>query len=403
MPSWRLKLTLALIYMVFAILLTSVGIVISGVIADYGVADTVAAMLEGFKDLSVALISFLLASYVPRFGYKRTLVAGLLGVTLVCILVAAVAGFWVTPVLFAVIGASFALMKTAIYATVGLISRSAAEHTSTMNTLEGIYPVGAVLGPQLFAMMIGQGHWRDTYGVMAVVCALALLLLLTTSFEGHDTSEEAGRAGFGQMLALFRRPLVWLFVGCAWLYVMTEQCFSTWTPRFNEQVFGFTPALASGFLSLHFGGIALGRFLFGYLARRVPWFPMQLAGLVGAFGVVLSVLLLTGPVGTGAPVGTWADIPAGAYVFAVVGFLIGPTYPTICALLLGKTETSQHSAMTGLIIIFSALGGTTGSQLLGFFSEHFSTHDAFFWPLVPLTLLVLLLFPFKRIYDRVSV
>jgi hypothetical protein len=41
--------------------------------------------------------------------------------------------------------------------------------------------------------------------------------------------------------------------------------------------------------------------------------------------------------------------------------------------------------------------------LLGFFSEHFSTHDAFFWPLVPLTLLVLLLFPFKRIYDRVSV
>lgn len=399
----RIKCILALAYMLFAILLTAVGIVISGVIADYGVAPTVAATLEGFKDLSVALASFLLASYVPRFGYRRTVMAGLLGVTLVCLLVAAVAGFWVTPVLFAVVGASFALLKTAIYAIVGLISRSPQEHTGTMNTLEGIYPVGAVLGPQLFALMIDRGHWRDTYWVLAGLCALTLVLLLTTSFAEHDAPEGAEKAGLRDMLALLRRPLVWVFVVCAWLYVMAEQSFSTWTPRFNEQVFGFTPALASGFLSLHFGGIAAGRFLFGYLTRHFPWFPMQLTGLTLAFGAALSVLLLTGTADPGAPVTTWAEIPTQAYVFAVVGFCIGPTYPTICAILLGRTPLSQQSAMTGLIIIFSALGGTSGSQLLGFFSEHFSTHDAFFWPLIPLTLLALMLFPFKRISERAAV
>ena len=54
-----------------------------------------AATLEAFKDLSIAGASFFLASYVPRFGYRRTMLVGLMAVMLASMLVAAVTGFWV--------------------------------------------------------------------------------------------------------------------------------------------------------------------------------------------------------------------------------------------------------------------------------------------------------------------
>ncbi len=89
-----------------------------------------------------------------------------------------------------------------------------------------------------------------------------------------------------------------------------------------------------------------------------------------------------------------------AFIFSMVGFFIGPIYPTICSIVLSKLEKSRHSSMTGLIIIFSALGGTSGSMIIGFFSQNFSVHNAFFFPLVPITLLALVLIPYKKLSDK---
>jgi len=89
-----------------------------------------------------------------------------------------------------------------------------------------------------------------------------------------------------------------------------------------------------------------------------------------------------------------------AFVFSVMGFFIGPIYPTIVSIVLSRLEKPRHAAMTGLIIIFSALGGTTGSFVVGFISRSFSTHDAFFFPLIPMAILGLLLIPYKRLSER---
>jgi FHS family glucose/mannose:H+ symporter-like MFS transporter len=67
------------------------------------------------------------------------------------------------------------------------------------------------------------------------------------------------------------------------------------------------------------------------------------------------------------------------------------------SLVLSRLEKARHPAMTGLIIIFSALGGTTGSFIVGFISRSLSTHDAFFYPLLPMALLGLLLVPYRRL------
>jgi len=293
MSAWRIRLSLALNFFVLSILLNTVGIVISRVIADYSVAGTTAASLEAFKDLTIAAVSFLLASYVPRLGYKRTMIGGLIALTLACMLVTTVTGFWVTPVLYMIVGASFALMKVAVYSTIGLITKNQQEHTSLLNVVEGIFQTGAMTGPLIFAIMIDLSHWTNTYWVIALFSLVALVLLWFTRLDEQEIEAHAQEAGLLEMLKLLKYPMVWIFVICAWLYVMIEQSFGTWMPRFHESIFGLSPAAASGFMSIYFGSIALSRFLAGYLSKRFPWLTIQVTYLAGAFLITLVVVLLT--------------------------------------------------------------------------------------------------------------
>ncbi len=403
MPNWKIRVSLALNFVVFAILLNTVGIVIKRVIDDYGVNEATAASLEGFKDLSIAAASFLLASYVPRLGYRRSMLVGLLAVTLASMLVATVTGFWVTPVLYVTVGVSFALMKGAVYSTVGLITRDQREHTGLMNVLEGIFQVGALTGPLFFSFVMGLDlSWRQAYWIIASASALAFASLLVTPLDESEVAMQPRQAGLVELLTLLRLPLVWVFALCAWLYVMIEQSFGTWLPTFHERVFGLAPAVAAGLLGLYAGSIALSRFLMGYLSRRFPWLPIQLTMLAGAFLLTLGVLLSTAE--SQRPAGTESGYPVAplALAFSCMGFFIGPVYPTIVSIVLSGLPRARHPAMTGLIIVFSALGGTTGSFIVGFISRSFSTHGAFFYPLIPMAALGLLLVPFERLTGRVT-
>lgn len=63
-------------YFVFAILLNSVGIVILKAQKNYSVNELQASILEAFKDLPIAIVSFLIASFLPRIGYKKKSLLG---------------------------------------------------------------------------------------------------------------------------------------------------------------------------------------------------------------------------------------------------------------------------------------------------------------------------------------
>ena len=308
MGGWRVRASLALNFVVFAILLNTVGIVIKRVIDDYAVSEAVASSLEAFKDLSIAAASFLFASYLPRLGYRRSMLGGLLAVGLASVLVATVPAFWIVPALYMTIGISFAMMKGAVYATVGLITAGQKEHTSLMNVLEGIFQVGALVGPLFFSFALSTGaNWRVTYWVIAALALLAFLLLFVTPLDESEVGSHPEQAGFVEMLKLLRLPMVWVFVLCAWLYVMIEQSVGTWLPTFHERVFGLAPATAAGLLSLYAGSIAASRFVMGYLTRRLPWLPIQFTLLMGGFALLFAVLVATRS--NGAPAVAATSIP----------------------------------------------------------------------------------------------
>ncbi|MBT9582972.1 MFS transporter [bacterium] len=385
--SFRVQLGLALNLIVFATVLNSVGIVVERSISDWGIPKTVGGTLEGCKDLTIAFTSLLLASQVPRLGYRRVMMGGLAAVGLICLLLAAVQQFWTVPLLFIVCGASFALVKVSVYATVGIFARDKAHHAALMNRLEGIYQVGALLAPLVFSWMIARGNWINTYWFVAGLAALALGLWVFTPLreDSGDGSEGKKSGGLADVKGLLARPIVCIFLLCAAVYVMIEQSIGTWLPTFNIDVFRLPPEKAATLLSLYFGSVALSRFVFGFFVRRMSAFVLQLAYLSCAFGLLVTVLLLSR--GAAPPQGL-------AYVLACVGFFIGPIYPTLNSMMLSQLDKSLHSSMTGLIIVSSALGGTIGSQILGAISQHYTTHAAFHFPLLPIAALFVLLILF---------
>ena len=127
MQHWPIKVSLFINYFVFAILLNSVGTVILQVQNSYGVTESSAAVLEAFKDLSIAVTSFLIASFIARMGYRRTMLGALAFIGIVSLAMPQVPTFWMTKLMFAATGVGFALVKVSVFATLGLVTKDSKE------------------------------------------------------------------------------------------------------------------------------------------------------------------------------------------------------------------------------------------------------------------------------------
>ncbi|HMU05692.1 MAG TPA: MFS transporter, partial [Saprospiraceae bacterium] len=145
-----IKLSLYINSFVFAILLNSVGIVILKSQKVYGVDEVQASILELFKDMPIAIVSFLIASFLPRIGYKNAMMAALAIVTFACLGMYWGNSFWSAKMLFASVGVSFALIKVSVYATIGLVTNGEKEHNSLMSSIEGVFMFGIALAYFLF-------------------------------------------------------------------------------------------------------------------------------------------------------------------------------------------------------------------------------------------------------------
>ena len=195
MQKFKVKLSLYINYFVIGLMLNSVGIVILQVIIHYNVSEGAASVLEAFKDLSIAIFSFFLASYIPKFGYKRSMLTALIVVTAASLGMRFFDGFLMSKILFAATGFSFGLIKVSAYSTVGLITENSDEHASVMSILEGIFQIGVLSGYWIFGFFIGDGTpgsegWLDTYWVLAGLCIFAFLNLLTVTLDESEVQKE---------------------------------------------------------------------------------------------------------------------------------------------------------------------------------------------------------------------
>lgn len=407
MTNWKIKLSLFLNYFVFAILLNSVGTVILQVQGNYGVSESSASILEAFKDLSIAAVSFLVASYITRIGYKNSMLIALGLVGAACLVMPSLSSFAMTKVLFAATGTSFALIKVSVYATIGIITHDKKEHASFMNFIESFFMVGILTGYFIFSAFVDDKNiqsteWLTVYYLLACIVLIAFLLLLASPLD--ESSVKSGGAkpfleDFGDMVKLAITPLVLVFIMSAFTYVLIEQSIMSWLPTFNSKVLSLPTTLSIQMASILAASTALGRFSAGFALQKIHWFLVLIVCLFSAAVLVVVAIPLAQNT-SGQPVTGWSNAPLGAFVFPLIGLLLAPIYPAINSVILSTLPARQHGPMSGLIVIFSALGGTTGSIITGNIFEAYGGQTAFYFSLVPIGILIVCLFFFNKIQKK---
>ena len=408
MAIFRIKLSLILTYFVFAILLNSVGTVILQVIHSYQISKEAASVLEGFKDIPIAVVSFLIAAWLPRLGYKNAMLIGVALLFAGCLAMPLLPSFLTTKLLFLLVGAGFALVKVSVYASIGVVTGNQAQHASLLNTIEGCFMLGVLSGYWIFAYFMdplqpASAGWLEVYWWLAALAAINLLLLLSTQFPRLVLPPVTHAAeDFFDMLRLVYRPLVFVFVVSAFLYVLMEQGIGSWLPTFNNQVLGLPNQLSVQLTSIFAASLALGRLLAGQLLKTLNWYGLLNGCLIGMAVLILLTLPLTKNVVLAAELNL-LNAPLAAYLFPLIGLFMAPVYPVINSVILSALPQTKHAAMTGLIVVFSALGGTTGSIITGFTFARFSGQTAFYLTLLPLSLLALSLYWLRRLRQHTAV
>ena len=402
MKNQKIKISLYVNYFVFAILLNTVGAVILQVRRNYGVSESAASVLEAFKDLPIAIASFILASFLPKFGLKKSMMTGLILVTMGCFAMPFTDDFWYFKVLFFIIGVSFALIKVTVFATIGLVTDGSKEHSSFMSSLEGLFMVGVLLGNVLFSLFIDDANpqssaWLNVYWILGGLSLIALFLLSTATLDESQATLESRSFSedFLAMLKLVILPLVVLFILSVFLFVLIEQSFQTWTPSFYTDILKVPASMSIQAGAILAGAFAIGRFAAGYILKRVHWFKVVAACLIGTALLVCASLPLSQGIQVAPDVG-WFSAPIAAYIFPLMGIFLAPIYPAINSVILSSLPTHMHSSMSGLIVVFSALGGTTGSIVTGNLFEHFDGQTAFYMSLIPMGIMLVILWFFNR-------
>jgi fucose permease len=388
---------------VFAILLNSVGIVIAKSINVYHVSESQASLLEAFKDLPIAIVSFIIASFLPRFGYKKAMLTGLAIVFFGCLIMIFGNSFVYTKILFLSIGVSFALIKLSVYSLIGIVTTTKKEHSSLMSSIEGFFMVGIASAYFLFPAFYSdtdENAWLNVYYLLSGLIVVSFVFLLFSKVEyeveaiGSSLKEDLTRS-----LKLIIVPLVLVFLASAFFFVMIEQGIMTWLPRFNEKIFKFSTTLSVQMASILALSLALGRFLAGYLSKFMSWVTLVIICIVISGGILLSVLpQLKVEIDSLLTITSLSQVPFLGFILPLIGLFIAPIYPLLNSTVLSSLPKNLHSPMSGLIIIFSALGGTIGSRIVGELFESIGGAKAFYFLLIPMVLLII----FVLLIDRIS-
>lgn len=399
MSNSRIRFSLYLNYFVFAILLNSVGILIQKSQNRYLVDEVTASSLEAFKDLSIAFVSFLIGSFLPKLGYKKGMLIALTIVFFGCLGMYFGNSFAAVQILFACVGMSFAIIKVSVYTMIGLVTANDREHKSLLSSIESFFMIGIAAGFIAFPLFYSDTDpdaWLRIYLVLAGLVAVSFIILLASPFTVKYEVPDAGiKEDFIKMIKLIERPVVIVFAVAAFMYVMTEQGIMSWLPSFNEKVLLLPEKISVTMAVILMLSIALGRYISSLLVKRVSWIAILFACILGAALMVLFVLPQTSNMQPG-QIKSLADVPVIAYVFPLIGFFLAPIYPLINSFVLSATEKKFHSPMASLLVFFSALGGTLGSRLVGYLFKNIGGQKAFYFSLVPMLILLVCLYFFNR-------
>lgn len=181
---------------------------------------------------------------------------------------------------------------------------------------------------------------------------------------------------------------------------MIEQGIMTWLPRFNEKIFSFSDKLSVQMASILAISLAAGRFLAGWLSKKISWSLIVISCAILSLILILVILPQLKPANEVMVLNKLSDVPMLGFILPLIGLFIAPIYPLLNSTVLSHLPKHLHSPMSGLIIVFSALGGTIGSRIVGTLFKNIGGVNAFYFLIIPIVLLIISVILIQRIIKK---
>ncbi|HEY6182919.1 MAG TPA: MFS transporter [Terriglobales bacterium] len=345
-----------LMFMMFAMTTDSVGVVIPEVIKQFRLSMTVAGAFHYATMSGIALTGFLLGYLADKLGRKRTIILGLVLFSLCSYLFAVGSSFLFFLALLFVSGIAIGIFKTGALALIGDITKSTTEHTSTMNTVEGFFAIGAIIGPAIVTRLLAAGtSWKWLYIFAATLCAALIVTAWLVRYP--QTRATAESVDLKRTFAMMKNPYALGFSGAIFLYVAVESAVYVWMPTLlasDRAPINFITIYA---ISIFFVLRAFGRFVGSWMLAKLNW-----TAVTSIFSCAILICFALSMI---------KGVRTAAYLLPFSGLFMSVLYPTINSKGISCFRKSEHGTVAGVILFFTCGAAVVGPLAMGAISDRF--------------------------------
>ncbi len=348
-----------MMFLMFAMTTDAVGVIIPEVMKAFDLSMTAAGLLHYGPMTAIALAGMFLGFLADRLGRKRTIILGLVLFVVNSYLFIVGNSFVYYLTLMIVSGAAIGIFKTAALALIGDISQSSRDHTSTMNTVEGFFGVGAIIGPFVISYLLTQGvAWKWLFVIAATLCVMLIVLALLVKYPSTVNNTEEP-INMRQTFAMLRDPYALGFSLASFFYVSVEAAIYVWMPTLIKDYDGNLLLLATYALPVFFILRAGGRFIGAWMMARFDW-SVILFFFTGAIFICFAGSMILGREFT-------------VILLPLSGLFMSVVYPTINSKGISCFPKANHGAVAGVILFFTAAGAAFGPLAMGAVSDAFNS------------------------------
>jgi len=346
-----------LMFLMFAMTTDSVGTIIPEVIKEFHLSMTAAGAFHYAPMIAIAIAAIFLGYLADKLGRKNTIILGLVLFALNSYLFTIGNSFAFFLILLAISGASIGIFKTGALALVGDISLSTSEHTTTMNTVEGFFGVGAIIGPAIVARLLASGFsWKWLYVVAGTICVLLIITAQLVKYPATiKTVDEP--INFQRTMGMMKNPYALGFSLGIFLYVAAECAIYVWMPTLLTGYSGSFAFMAAYALSAFFILRAIGRFLGAWILARFNW-----TSVMALFSLAI-LICFAGAIAGGLSCAIW--------LLPLSGLFMSMIYPTLNSKGISCFPKTEHGAVAGVILFFTCTAAAVGPLAMGAVSDFF--------------------------------
>jgi len=353
----HIKLLTYMMFFVFAMTSDAVGVIIPELISTYDLNMTQASAFHYIPMIFIAFSGLFLGYLADKWGRKSTIIIGLAIFSVACFLFSAGSSFSYFLALLGLVGIAVGLFKTGALALIGDISSSGKEHTATMNTVEGFFGIGAMVGPAIVSYLLITGvSWKYLYICAGVLCVLLCLAALKADYPKVKASSD-GQINLKSSLKLMKDPYAMGFSLAIALYVATEVAIYVWMPTLLTEYTGSLVWLATYALTVFFALRAGGRFLGVWVLKHFSWQQVMFWFSLAIFLCYLGTAIM--------------GVDTAVVLLPLSGLFMSMIYPTLNSKGISCFPQAKHGAVAGVILFFTAVSAAVAPLLMGVVSDIF--------------------------------